>query len=250
MAFARAEHQQDGGAAGRPRAEERSEHAAGGDRRAQRLAVEPLAGQIGDRHRHPAQQPVGVGLAERAELPPGLSAARSGRRALGSSIDGGGAARRARSTPLIRAKLVRKRGYWSASFAENARICFAARVGVVPEHERAAVQRRRARVGSRADDPQPMLHEPERAHDRRIDRRRVRERRAAEPRRDLARPRAAADAVAAFEDERLQARAWRSSAAVTSAVEPAADDDDVASLMVRGSSRDVRSRIIVVQATE
>ena len=72
MSFAGAEHQQDRGAAGRPRPEKRAEHAAGGDRRAQRLALEPLARQIGDRHRHPAQQAIGVGLAKRAELAAGL----------------------------------------------------------------------------------------------------------------------------------------------------------------------------------
>src|SRR5439155_24146934 len=43
LPLARAEQQQDGGAAGGPRSEKRTENAARRDRRAQRLAVEPLA---------------------------------------------------------------------------------------------------------------------------------------------------------------------------------------------------------------
>src|SRR5204862_318466 len=58
---------------------------------------------------------------------------------------------------------------------------------IVPEDERAAVARRRAGVRRRADNPQSMLHEAERSHQRRIDRRRVRQRRAAPPRRGASR---------------------------------------------------------------
>ena len=91
------------------------------------------------------------------------SAARSASAAPGSSIEGGGDAATARSTPLIRATLARNRGYCSASFAENARICCAARAASCHRHQRAAVERRRADVAVGPDDPQPVPHQPERA---------------------------------------------------------------------------------------
>ena len=147
------------GAAGRPRAEKRSEDAAGGDRRAQRLALEPLAGEVGDRHRHPAQQTVGVGLAERAERAPGFQQL--------DQIAGGGIVDRRRRRRRDRAQHAAdlreaargSAGTASASFAENARIDCARARGVVPQHQRAAVERRRARVGRRPHDPQAVLLE-------------------------------------------------------------------------------------------
>ena len=74
----------------------------------------------------------------------------------------------------------------------------------MPERERAPVERRRADVCGGANDPKAVLLQAERPHDRRIERRRMRERRHAKPWCELARARAAARAIAAFEDERLQ----------------------------------------------
>ena len=72
-----------------------------------------------------------------------------------------------------------------------------------------------------------MPHEAERSQQGRIDRRGVSQRRAPETRRDLAGPRAPADAIAALEDERLQAR-LREQRRGHQTVDAAADDDHVA----------------------
>ena len=155
VSFAGAEHQQHRGAAGRPWAEKRSEHATGGDRRPQRLAVEPFAGEIRDGHRHPAQQTVGVGLAERAEGASGLQhldqIRRAGivdrrRRCRGDRAEHAADSREAREeTRVLLGVLLRE--------------CGNARTGasdVVPEDQRAAVECRRARIGRRPHDPQAV----------------------------------------------------------------------------------------------
>src|SRR5262249_55491744 len=97
---------------------------------------------------------------------------------------------------------------------------------VAPQHERAAVFRRRARVGRRPDDSQPVAFEAERSHERRIDGCAVRERRAFESGCNLAGQRAAPDAVALLDHGRLQAGA-REQRRGHEPVHAAAYDDDV-----------------------
>ena len=74
-----------------------------------------------------------------------------------------------------------------------------------PQHERAAVGRRRVDVRFGTDDAQSVALQGKAANDGRIDGRRVRQRGTAESRGDLG-PGAPAHAIRAFEDERLQAR--------------------------------------------
>ena len=204
------------GAAGRPRAEERSEHAAGGDRRAQRLALEPFADEIGDRHRHPPQQPVRVGLAERAKPAAGLQElAEIGRRS-GRRATGGAELETARSTPLIAPKLAR-----------NARVLFGVLRRERPDLPRPRAPRscqsmseRPSGVGAQASRRAERsaargARARARRHDRGIDRRRVRQRRAAESRRELARARAAADAIASARGRAVFSPAFARKAAAT-----------------------------------
>ena len=97
---------------------------------------------------------------------------------------------------------------------------------VVPQDERAAVEHRRAGVRIRTDDAQAVALEAERAHEGGIDRRRMRERRAAEAGGELGRPRAAARALAALEDEHLPP-AFREERRGHQTVHAAADHDHV-----------------------
>ena len=83
------------------------------------------------------------------------------------------------------------------------------------------------------DDAEPVSLQGKAANDGRIDCRRVRQRRTAESRREIAGPGAAAHAIHAFEDERLQA-GFREEGGGNQPVVPAADDDDV----VHGHQRD------------
>ena len=110
----------------------------------------------------------------------------------------------ARSTVLIRAKLSRNVGYRSASFDENARISWRGPRRIVPEHQRAAVRRRRAGVGFGSDESQAVMLEAEPPHDRRIDGGRVCQRRAAKT--GASSPVRAHPPIrfGALEDERLQ----------------------------------------------
>jgi len=163
----------------------------------------------------------------------------------GSSMDGGAAAATARSTAPIRAKVLRKRGYCAASFAENAPMLSLARA--------TSCQRTRARpssvgaqgVSRRPEYPQTMRLEAERADERRVDRRRVRQRRTAKAGRDHLGPRAPAHAIGAFEDDHLQAGP-RQQRRGHQTVDAAADEDGVRSHIVRRSWFGVRRSPFVV----
>ena len=100
-----------------------------------------------------------------------------------------------------------------------------------PQHERAAIGCRCADLRFGTDDAEAVSLEGKAANDGRIDGRRVRQRRTAESRREIAGPGAAAHAIHAFEDERLQA-GLREEGGGNQPVMSAADDDNV----VRGSS--------------
>ena len=183
------EQQEDRGAAGRAHAEKRSEHAAGRDRRTQRLALEPLPREVRDGHRHPSEQPIRVGPAERSELPAGSQQLKEiggrgmvdrrrfgGQHASKHGAHGGDARRRTPGsgrrrvprTPRSRARPRRGRPTTSA------------------RGHRAAGEHTSARGLTIC---RPCRLEAERADDRRIDRRAMRERRTAESR---ARPRSSA----------------------------------------------------------
>ena len=102
-----------------------------------------------------------------------------------------------------------------------------------PQHERAAIGRRCADVRFGTDDAESVSLQAKAANDDRVDCRRVRQRRTAESRREIAGPGAAAHAIQAFEDERLQAGLCQEGGG-NQPVMSAADDDNV----VRGHQRD------------
>jgi hypothetical protein len=142
--------------------------------------------------------------------------------AVALSSEGAAAPAIDRSTPLMFATLRRNRGYCSASAGENVRIDGARRVR--PEHERAIVAGRSARVRGRPDDVQAPLLEAERPHERRIDGRGMSERGQAEAWRELRRDRAAAHPFRPLEHERPQARLGKKRRGDEPVV-PAAHDD-------------------------
>ena len=194
VCFGRAEQQQHGGASRRPWPEKRSEDAAGGDGGAQRFALEPLAGEIGDGHRHPAKQTVRIGPAQRAESAAGLERLEQ----IGARRFVDRRRRRRRQCPQHPAYageareelriLVRVFGRERADALSGSR-------GIAPQHQRRPavdVRRTRAHIGSH--DLEAVTRKIERADDAGIDRRGMRQ------------PRAAPDSIRSLEDERLQPR--------------------------------------------
>ena len=141
MAFAGAEQQQQRGAARRPRPEKRAEHAAGGDRRAQRLALEPFARQIRDRPSASSAAAIRVASCRaRGTLRPVFSS--SNRSAgVGSSIDGGAVSHIARSTRADAARSWRGSAGTARRPSARRRGCSARRA---PRRARARARGRRA----------------------------------------------------------------------------------------------------------
>ena len=164
----------------------------------------------------PTRSAAAIGIQRSSRYASGLPSARNFRPVFSSAISVGGARvvdATAAATPRPRAARRRSARSWSGSAGtarhrlrrERADLLRRAR-RVVPQDERAAIERRRADVDIGSDDAQPVPHQPEPPHDARIDRRRVRQRRTEKPRRDLARARASPDALGPLEDERLQPR--------------------------------------------
>src|SRR5207248_5531042 len=103
-----------------------------GPRNDPRMPPAATAARSGSLSNHsPARSATAIGIQRSRRYASALPNARNLRPALsasnrsardGSSTDGGAADDSARSTPLMRAKLARNFGYWSASLDENARM--------------------------------------------------------------------------------------------------------------------------------
>ena len=199
-----AQHQQQP-AARRPRSEVRAENAVGCDGRAQSLGLERFGDEIGDRHRAPAQQPIGVRLSssDRNARSVRRSAHRS--RPPGSSIGGGDEVKSVPITRPIAASDETNPGQASASRADHACSPFGRSPPLVVDDQRPivvadgghavaslatnsrpCVASRRSSMTSRRSGPAVCASSGTR-----------------KPRRDLGGLGAAADRWLPFEDERL-----------------------------------------------
>ncbi len=144
----------------------------------------------------------------------------------GSSIDGGGdAVQRAQHAGDAREAVEETRPGRGVLRRERGDLARGA-LAVRPQHERASVERRRARVGGGPDDLQAVLLEPERADDGRVDGGGVREGGRADAGDDLRRDRRPANASRALDDERAEP-ALREHRGGHQTIRPRADQDDV-----------------------